>query len=769
MIKRILTLCLLMAGIICNAQTSSTEAIGEWQVYPSYWQATKSIAVGRSLYVLTNGNLLRYDTDDTSVVTYNSLDHLNDVGIAHIDYSPAAKRLLIVYSNCNIDLMDADGEVINLSSLKDKAISGKKVNSVYIHGHMAYLCTEFGIVEVDMREGIFRNTYQLGPTSCMTVRNDQYFIAISDTIYRAPITANLYDKSVLTVYTKLKNVRKLLSYDGSLWTLRTNDVINTTKGDVRSGQYRYMNALTDGSLVYGNGDKVCFIKPGGTTTTITVSNDWQDILLVGNTYWMSSAKQGLVSYRLQEDTFVATGQCIQPNSPMNDFFYRMSYVGDHLLVAGGINTYQPIYNEATSMVYSGGNWTNFDHDKGLQQLTDQYGSKYRLVNTTNLIEDPADPTHHYASIYRSGLAEYRNGKMVKLYGCDNSPLRSILPDNAWYYNYVGCSAARYDREGNIWVANQETDTIIRILKPNGRWERLYYEEIKATPTCEEYCFTQSGVNFLVSRRMDGRGIFGFHTNGTLSNMRDDKHTLRTTITNEDGTSYTPDEFYCATEDLNGQVWVGTNLGLFVIEDPSAYFNANFTFLQIKVARNDGSGLADYLLSGVPTTCIAVDGANRKWIGTKANGLYLVSADGQQMIHHFQAEDSPLLSDNIQALAIDPATGRVMIGTDVGLCSYMSDAIEPEEDLDFSNIKVYPNPVGPDYRGPITIDGLTMDAEVKICSATGQLITGGISNGGRITWDGCDSQGRRVASGVYQVIVNTSQGKSAVVARIIMIK
>ncbi|MDE5788127.1 MAG: Por secretion system protein, partial [Bacteroidaceae bacterium] len=310
---------------------------------------------------------------------------------------------------------------------------------------------------------------------------------------------------------------------------------------------------------------------------------------------------------------------------------------------------------------------------------------------------------------------------------------------------------------------------IRILQPSGKWLSLYYGEIQGIKTPDDYLFTTSGVKFLISRRMDGRGFFGFHTNGTLNNVRDDKHRLITTLVNQDGTSYTPDRFYCMAEDLDGRVWCGTLLGLFVINDPTKFFDSDFAFEQIKIARNDGSGLADYLLSGVSVTCIAVDGANRKWIGTESNGLYLVSADGQEMIHHFETENTPLLSNTIQSIAIHPTTGMVMIGTDKGLCSYVSDATEAETELRGEDVIVYPNPVRPDYTGPIAVRGLVMDSEVKICSSTGQLVWSGTSQGGTFTWNGCNKQGKRVASGVYHVIANTPDGHKAVVGRIAVIK
>ena len=319
------------------------------------------------------------------------------------------------------------------------------------------------------------------------------------------------------------------------------------------------------------------------------------------------------------------------------------------------------------------------------------------------------------------------------------------------------------------MLNSETDTIVRVRTSSGKWIGLYYGEIANVSLCDDYLMHSSGLMFLNSRRTDNHGFFCFDTNGTLENTRDDRHILRSSITNQDGTSYSPDEFYCMAEDLNGAIWCGTNLGVFVIADPSTFFDNDFHFEQIKIARNDGSGLADYLLNGVAISCIAVDGANRKWIGTHSNGIYLISSDGTEMIQHFTTDDSPILSNTIQCIAVHPTSGTVMIGTDAGLCSYVSDATEAAEELISDNVLVYPNPVRPDYTGPIAIKGLTMDSEVKILSTSGQLIWMGTSAGGTCTWNGTNKQGRRVASGVYHVVANNAEGKKAIVSRIIVIR
>lgn len=689
--------------MIAHMGAAIAQETGSWKVYPSYMNATQNVTAGNYVFGLMNGNLLRYDTDDQTVETYSRMEYLSDAGISCIAYCEEAKTLVIVYSNGNIDLMDLDNNVWNLDALKQSTLANKTINGVCIQGTTAFVCTEFGFLQVDVAQRAIADTYNLGRSVSGVKLGDQYiYISIASNVLRCPLTGNW----------KIPE----------RWALTTD----YTADQVRFTRTKYNPA--------------------------------------GGLLWNSDGLEGLNGYQKQGDEYVRVSGPIQPNSPVRDLFYRMHYAGKRLLVAGGINTYLQIYKPITAMIYEDGVWSYMTEPQFSERFPDISPN-----NTTHFVQDPTDDTHHYASPYRSGLFEYVDGKLVKIYNRDNSPLCSILPDDPGYNNLTCAVALNFDGEGNLWMGNQQTDTIVRVLTPEGKWHALYYPEVANTPLVYDYLFSSSGINFMVSYADKNHGFFAFTTNGTLNTTADDRHILRRTITNEDGTSYNPDRFYCMTEDLEGQIWCGTNLGLFVIEDPTTYFNDDFTFLQIKIPRNDGSGLADYLLSGVDINCVTVDHANRKWIGTATSGLYLVSPDGQETIHHFTTENSPLISNVIQCVAINPTTGEVLIGTDSGLCSFMGDATEPQDELDYDNITAYPNPVGPDFRGVVTIDGLTDNAEVKICSSTGQLINSGRSNGGRFTWNLKTKQGRRVSSGVYNVIANTANGKKAIVTRIVVIK
>lgn len=769
-----------LALLLCMLCLSVTaQQLGSWRLHLSYYIATKSEAGGSTIYSLMNGNLLSYDTEDGEVRTYDHMDILSDAGIAYIAYSNEADKLLIVYNNGNIDLLDKDDNVQNLSSLKDKTMLNKEVANVSIAGSMAYLATGFGFVEVDMKEGVFRNTYRLPYTiHCITASDEAVFIGTPEGIRYCLKDGNM----------QLEENWKMFQDWGANSMCIFNErliFINSSGIHAADPQKPYsVKSITSekniaflknigNQLVWNNKKQISFTSDVSVldndylkraVTTIPYENNWNDISYLNGTFWTSEQEKGLRGYKISGNEFIPTGEVIQPSSPIRDLGYSVSWAGDRLLVAGGINTVSGFSNPATSMYYENGEWTNFTE----LERTGRF-AKVEPVNTTDLVQDPLDNTHHFASLYRSGLCEYKDGKFVELYNVDNSPLNSIVPDLASQkYKTVSCSALSYDADGNLWMAQSMLDTTFYVRKPDGNWFKLRYNEMSGSSLIDKILHHSSGIKLVSSRRLEKRGVFCIDMKGT-ERTTDDKTRLLQDFVNQDNTPYLPDQFFCLCEDLDGMVWVGTSAGLFVIEDVTKVFDKDFYFTQIKINRNDGSGLADYLFNDVSISCIAIDAANRKWIGTQANGAYLISADGQEMLHHFTTEDSPLLSNNVQSIAVHPGTGEVAFGTDKGICTFISDATTPEEELEKSNIVVFPNPVTPDYNGPIAIRGLVENSEVKIISTGGQLVWNGTSSGGTCTWNGVANNGKPVASGIYHVVANTPEGGKAIMTRIVIVR
>ena len=265
-------------------------------------------------------------------------------------------------------------------------------------------------------------------------------------------------------------------------------------------------------------------------------------------------------------------------------------------------------------------------------------------------------------------------------------------------------------------------------------------------------------------------LFCIDPNGTLEDTSDDcVRTFEGKFVDQDGGAVEIYYINDIAEDLDGDIWVMTDRGPYVLYDINEVFEEDYHFTKIKVPRNDGTNYADYLLDGAYTTCIEIDAANRKWIGTLNSGLYLVSADGLETIHHFTNEDSPLPSNAIESLAMNHSTGELYIGTDRGLVSYAGDATQGVDQFDEDIVYAYPNPVASYYDGLITIVGLKANSHVKVINAAGRLVAEGTSLGGAFTWDGRTPQGQRVATGIYYVLGSDEVGNEGVVTKVLFIK
>ena len=416
MIKKLSTLALLLP-LLCL--TATAQQLGSWQMYLSYQIATKSDVSGSVIYSLMNGNLLSYDTEDGEVRTFDHLNALSDVNISHIAYSKEAGKLLIVYSNSNVDLLDSEGNVQNLSALKEKRILGKEITDVCIQGSMAYLATGFGFVEVDMKEGVFQNTYKLSfNITCIAASDDAVYLGTVDNgIQKCLKSSNMQLEENWKIRHSAGGFIKLCVFGDKLMALRNNNGIyalnlnNNTSAVFSSGSYTLMKNLGS-QLLWGNATQIGLasdVSNPDAATIIPVENVWTDISFTGGTYWMSEQENGLRGYKLNGTEFVPTGAVIQPSSPIRDLGYNLEWVGNRLLVAGGINTVESFFNPATAMYYENGEWTNFTE----MEIPEKY-PRLRLRNTTNLVQDPLDDTHHFASLYRAGLCEYRNTKCIKL-------------------------------------------------------------------------------------------------------------------------------------------------------------------------------------------------------------------------------------------------------------------------------------------------------------------------------------------------------------------
>jgi len=660
--------------IHCTLFISPARAqVGTWRNYLAYHDVQQIQEAGNDLFVLASNALYQYNKTDQSIYTYDKVNGLSDTYITLIRWCPQAKRLIAVYSNTNIDLVETNNSVTNISDVYSKIITGEKtINAITISGQYAYLSCGFGVVKVNVKQAEISESYMLGfPITAVTLSDTHIFArSRSNGVWTAPLSANLIDKS------------------------------NWTQTD------SYPSFDQDNSDYDNNLQLVSTLKPDG---------------------------------------------------PDYNKFRFMRFMNGKLYTANGD------YDSSTPIqVYTNNNWDIYQ----LEGISDQTGVSYQGSYCFDV--DPTNENHVFAGS-RNGLYEYLNGKFVKYYDQSNSPIEPFDGSNK---DYQIVSATKFDQQGNLWLLNSSAPTTSLVKYANGSFSKLDLPELMKLNTGQ---FKNRSNAELKNIIIDSQGLLWFCNNNwmlpALYQYNPGSNSIKAyeTFNNQDGTSVNVDDgVRCVMEDLNHNIWAGTSGGPLMLER-AIIDNDGTTFTQVKVPRNDGTNYADYLLSGIDIMSMAVDGGNRKWFGTNGNGVYLISADNMEQLQHFTSDNSPLLSNTVMAIAVNPTSGEVFFGTDQGLCSYVSDATETNTEMTKDNVWAYPNPVTPDYTGNITVTGLTYNADVKIVAPNGALIAEGRSNGGTFIWDGCDQKGRRVASGVYMVVTATSSGDKGTVCKIAIVR
>lgn len=478
-------------------------------------------------------------------------------------------------------------------------------------------------------------------------------------------------------------------------------------------------------------------------------------------YWGADDRGRLTPYNEARE---AQGSGVAPDAPEYAEHYSLLYNGGRLYSTrgqfdtGGGDSETPADVQCLDVVAD--TWTTFVNDP--QVLGDK-----RNIAGLYVAVDPRDRDHVMLAA-KSGLYEYRSGRLVAYHDCTtDDPIQSVHDEThslASRRNYSVVRAMAYDRSGNLWLVNMRQQAIL-CLTAAGEWKTFPHPEIPADDAKLRYSrftFDSNGFLWFVND-FYSTSSFGFY------DIKSDQLRLVTDVTNEDGT-HVSETLRCIAEDHDRNIWAGQT---YVTPSDINYMcrNTDLSALQVtqhKISRNDGTGLADYLLSGVDVYDMKVDAAGRKWFAT-TSGVYLISADNNVEEAHFTAANSPLPSDEVKSLALDEATGMVWFGTLAGLAAYQSDVRGDYAEMSDASVYAYPNPVPPDYYGAVTIVGLTPGAQVKIVNAAGAVVNTGAAHGSTYQWDATDATGQRVASGVYMVLVSTADGEDGCVTKVAVVR
>lgn len=772
--ERVKQIAVVLCFILHSICAWASFQVGEWKAYLSYQYTDQLLLTPQKAYAIAEQHLYAVDKSSNTLHPLSKVDGLSENNVQAIGYCPQNDVLILVYNNANIDLVRGDGSIYNIPDLLEKNWSvDKTVYQIYIEQDKAYLACGFGIMVVDLTKREIKDTYIVGvnaqkePIYGITADETHLYALSKTAIYKADKNANLLDFAVWqespislpigTLY------QQLYATNGQLFTIQDKTKI----WQYKDNDWRVFFEGDEKTVSWSQNNQGIYIT-GGSKGIFHYSYQLEQVAYYENYALMACIEDSNV-------WFVAGGNAVAcRKSPTQLDIITISSMPNatvkELQIQNGMLTVAP-----------GGYWTNrylnpcqIPMMRNEQWLNHTDQSMHTLLFTdyvldvTSVAINPNHPDQFYFTTWGEGLFQVTDGVVSQVFNETNSNgfFVSAIPGND---HYVRLDGLTYDDKGNLWLLN--TYSGIKVLDTENNWHQLPYQPLMDCSSLRHLLFTKS-LNWCVNVRSKP-GVFVFANNKTLTDMSDDKYRFfgGSDFIDKDGKTVLVDNVYDVAEGTDGTVWVGTNVGPILFNNLSKVFDASYRCTRIKIPRNDGTNLADYLLDGVAVQAIEVDAGNRKWIGTASAGAYLLSPDGKTTIHHFTAQNSPLTSNNIVDIAIDHQTGIVYFGTPEGLFAYRSDAMQEEDKATQETIYAFPNPVRPDFDGVITIAGLEENSTVWITDASANVVFQGQTSGGSISWNGRNASNQKVAGGVYFVLVSNgnSNNHRSVATKILIVR
>ena len=801
--------------------------IGDWNIHLNYTNINTATSIDGLVYVGTQSGLFLYDSDENSITTFSKLDGLNGHNVQSLAHDPARETLLIGYKDGNIDILK-DGVITNLPDIYLSNIIGdKSINSIFVDGDLAYLSCSFGLVIVNLEkreiketcyfesEGVNAEVYQsyvfdneINSVADSFLAN-KIFVATNAGLFFANKSDNLLDfssweKNSTISFDKTnsffnysldgQDVVRVLGYDlkekgGKQLAIATNlnfaeigypagpnneynffeldltsaDNINMSSnpiifnykenvpGKIVSVQHNVRAQKTViVTIVEGNNNLIIldpFVKTIDHLTINELNNldiDFNLSLSCGTVLddYNSSGRLflgdeqygGLVLINNSDELFFS--EYIAPNGPSD------------------INT-GAVFNHKNNVVFThGGRTSDWNNAYNYQEFS-IYSNNYWSASDTilelgvyDIVSGCSSGDKFFLGSWNKGLLEFQGTTLTQLYNEQNT--EALMPAFGTS-NYVRIGGVDSDSNNNLWITNSQSDKpLVKYSPENNSWSNYPVAGISSENDMSGKILCASNGQKWIQLRKNG--VVVVEEEGGQTKKINESNGLASNTVN------------CFSEDKDGAVWIGTSQGLSVVFFPNALFNSTPSEAEYILIETE-DGYVERLFENTEILDIETDEANRKWIATKANGVFLVSEDGGTQIHHFTKENSFLLDNMVYEITIIESSGEVFFATNKGMCSYRSDATTSFGN--FNDVIVFPNPVKREYTGLIAVSGLEDNTEVKITDISGNLVYETFSNGGTATWDGKRFDGAKVSTGVYLFLCTSSDFEKSVVKKVLI--
>jgi len=751
---------LLLSSFCCSAGVP----LGTWKLHLPYRQLFQIEDAGDEIYCATAWSVYRYTKNEGYITTLDKVEGLSDVGVSAIAFDQESKILAIGYANSNIDLLLDGRRIENIPYLKlENIAASKKINRMRFLNGLLYVCTDLGILLIDPLRLEIRATYTIGNTGNQVAVYDlqqaagSFYAHTAEGLKSAPVNSlNLQD---FGVWSRIAwpsglfadTIAAIGAVGNSLYAAKKDSIFR-----LNSGSWVLHNTspgfTTMSGRVYGNewylsqkeisssSFRIAAVVSGISARTLGRAQNLRDGYTDNRGIcWGADEFQGLVVQKNGNE------ELVRPSGPYSAKNFNLAFYRDDLYVAsGGVDVgWNYLWNSDGIFVRKNFGWEEYN-----------LYNRPVLNNFSDLVSVSANTRSGkvYFGSYLSGLVEVDvAASEIRTWDKNNSLLGQANGDTI----RTKISAVCTDGKGNTWVANTAAFNAMTVITRDGTFNPLYLPFFNNV-LIKKMIADENGKLWCALRPS---GLAVYDPGKDPGSTADDSY--RIYGTGAGNGNLQNNNVLSLAEDKEGNVWAGTDQGIAIFYcSSSAAQTRGCDADQIKVERD---GFVAYLFESEAVRAIAVDPANRKWIGTN-NGVWLISADGKEEIKQFNIGNSPLPSNFIVDIVIHPTTGEVVIGTESGIVSYQGDAVKGG-DSKGENVEVFPNPVESGYEGPVAIRGLVDNAYVKILDASGVLVYQGRANGGQFVWDVKGYKGERVQSGVYFVYASTDLGKERNVGKV----
>ncbi len=618
-----------------------------------------------------------------------------------------------------------------------------------------YLCTDFGIVVLNPLKREIKESYVLQQSSeilkinALTTFNGQFYAATSKGIYRADENNAALQNFANWTAISTSSMESIFTHQGTVFCAST-DTVFTLSGTTLTPVYVALAPIQTiregGTDIYvcernENRRAIMILNQNGLVSDSVFNINPNDVVETApNEIWEADEWEGLIKLSSRKDK-----SPYNPNGLFSKSFYKLSVFNNDIYVSAGAELgYIAAFNSGGISKYSNGVWSWYNRYVGTPGMD-------TVIDIVDVAVDKKT-NNIYAASYGGGLLEIHPDNTTTTY-----------KDNGYIQGQIGNTSANiifnlaFDKENNLWMSNYSAPDQMVVKKADGGWQKFSFPYNVGEKSAGQIVIDDADQKWMVAPR--GIGVYVLNDNNTIDNKNDDEIRLLTTGA---GNGNLPNNnVNTIAKDRNGKIWIGTSDGIGIINCPESITSSGGCDAELKIVKYDLN--AGLLFQRESVNAIAVDGANNKWIGTN-NGVWLISDDAEKIIHRFDKDNSPLPSNDVRSIVIQPNSGEVFMATNEGLVSYRSEATEPKEDN--SSMSIFPNPVPSNYEGNIAIKDLVENADVRIADVAGQLVYRTKAQGGQAVWNGKNYLGERPRTGVYFVFVTNADGSVTKVGKFI---